>query len=218
MKTCSNCGQEKEDIEFRKRQSKCKDCQNNYLREYRKSNQEKIKDRDRKYYQCNLEKINKQKKEYNKRNSKKISERNKQYQKNNSDKIREYKRKKLKEPKNRFKDNLRSQIKQAFKLYSKNGKTESCKKYGIDFDAIYNKIGPKPDGDFHLDHIIPISVFNFDNPEHVRLAHLPENLRWLDSKENISKSDSIDVEFIACRLSLLSIAKHIKLTPFYSES
>ena len=43
----------------------------------------------------------------------------------------------------------------------------------------------------HLDHIIPISIFDLDNPEHVRLAHLPRNLQWLPGSENIHKSDDI---------------------------
>lgn len=101
-----------------------------------------------------------------------------------------------------FVSNLRSRITNAFKLYSKNGKTNSCKEYGIDFDAIFLEIGNRPDDTYHLDHIIPISLFDLDNPEHVRLAHVPRNLRWLPGKENLEKSDNIDFETIICSLQL----------------
>lgn len=98
----------------------------------------------------------------------------------------------------------------AFKMYSKNGKTKSCQQYGIDFEAIYDKLGPRPgSGEFwHLDHIIPVSIFDLDNPEHVKLAYSPENLRWLNSTENIKKSDNI-IEYVFENEKLLEIYKKI---------
>lgn len=92
-----------------------------------------------------------------------------------------------------MKENLRKNILQAFKLYSKNGKAQTCKEYGIDFEAIYQKVGPRPGTgkEWHLDHIIPLALFNFDNPEHVKLSHLPCNLRWLNAGKNIKKHDHI---------------------------
>lgn len=109
--------------------------------------------------------------------------------------------------KNRIGNNLRD----AFRRFSTNGKVMSSKKYGIDYAAIFQKLGEKPEGNFHIDHIIPISVFNLDNPEHVRLSHHPENLRWLDSVENIRKSDSIDWSLIESNEVLSNIAKEIGL-------
>lgn len=100
---------------------------------------------------------------------------------------------------------LSSRINAAFKQYSKYGKIKSCTEYGIDFLAIYNRIGNRPNSNFHLDHIIPISLFDLDNPEHVRLAHIPENLRWLPGKENIIKSDKLEYSLIISSPVLYSI-------------
>ncbi len=97
------------------------------------------------------------------------------------------------------------------KYFSKHGKTKSCAEYGINFSEIFKKLGPRPYKNMHIDHIIPLAAFDLDNPEHVRLAHQPENLRWLPEKENLSKNDSIDIELICCSLKLLAIAKLIGL-------
>jgi hypothetical protein len=65
---------------------------------------------------------------------------------------------------------------------------------------------------YHIDHIIPISVFDCDNVEHIKLAHSPENLRWLIGKENLEKSDKIIWELIEASPKLLEIASKIGLT------
>lgn len=101
-----------------------------------------------------------------------------------------------KNPLFKMKKLIRSNIRQAFLRYSKYGKANTCKEYGIDFADIYNHVGPRPDSSYHLDHIIPISFFDLDISEHVRLAHIPQNLRWIPGKENLEKSDSIDFECV----------------------
>lgn len=185
MKRCSKCGVGKEDDEFTKNQVWCRTCVKEYNKKYQQNNKETIKEYKKEYRKNNKESAKKS--------------RNK------------YKTKFSTDPYFKFTRNLRRRISCAFKLQSKNGKTQSCSEYGIDFAAIYAHIGQKPKGNYHLDHIIPLSVFNLDNPEHVRLSHLPENLRWLPGLENLSKSDSIDMEIIGCSLKLLAIAKHIGL-------
>ena len=53
------------------------------------------------------------------------------------------------------------------------------------------------DGELHIDHIIPISAFNFDIPEHLdfRRCWALENLRLLPKKENLSKFNKIIMPF-----------------------
>lgn len=84
---------------------------------------------------------------------------------------------------------LRTRLRDAFKTYSEGGKTAPSKEYGIDYQAIFEHIGPCPGNreDYHIDHIKPISLFDFDNPEQVRLAFAPENHQWLTKKENLQK-------------------------------
>jgi len=53
------------------------------------------------------------------------------------------------------------------------------------------------DGNLHIDHIIPISVFNFDCPEHLDFQRCwaLDNLQLLPAKENIHKSNKITKTF-----------------------
>jgi hypothetical protein len=238
-KICSKCGIEKELSEFHKDKrlqcgvgSICKKCKVIYQKSYNSNNKHKKIKYDKIYRDNNKEKISLCQKEYQKeyyiknkehkkeyigQNKERIAAHNKEYYIKNKDKINIQKRKcendrLISDSYFKLSHNLRIRIRQAFKLYSKNGKTKSCKEYGIDFKAIYEHVGPKPDGDYHLDHIIPISVFDLDNPEHVRLAHLPRNLRWLDAKENLSKNDKLDWFLINNCVVLQMIAKEIDLT------
>lgn len=67
---------------------------------------------------------------------------------------------------------------------------ESLRFYNILFKDIYFHIGmcPGTRKEWHLDHIIPLSYFDFNVPEHFELCHRPENLRWLRSRDNCGKS------------------------------
>lgn len=101
------------------------------------------------------------------------------------------KRRMNEDPKFRMIRNLRTNIRYAINKYTDSGKTRSCAEYGIDFDAIFSRLGGRPSTEHELDHIIPLTKFDLSNPEHVRLAHLPCNLRWITSTENKSKSNKI---------------------------
>lgn len=172
-----------------------------YAKEYRNKNKEKVKLANKNWRIKNRLTLRKSKQDYyfrnKKRDRKKRRESNKNYIKNN--------------PKAKFSQLLRTRINAGFKYYSKNGKTQSCSEYGIDFEEIYNKVGPKPDGNFHLDHIIPMSVFDFDNPEHVKLCNCGDNLRWVDSKENLIKWNKIYTELILQNERLVEICNIIGL-------
>jgi hypothetical protein len=55
-------------------------------------------------------------------------------------------------------------------------------------NSIVNSLGPRPTPTHDVDHIVPLCAFNLDDPEQVRLAFLPQNLRWLEHTENLEKS------------------------------
>jgi len=63
----------------------------------------------------------------------------------------------------------------AFHRYSKNGKVKPSREYGIDYEAIFKHIGPCPGKGWEIDHIIPLALFNLDDPEQVKKAFAPEN-------------------------------------------
>jgi 5-methylcytosine-specific restriction endonuclease McrA len=54
-------------------------------------------------------------------------------------------------------------------------------------------------GELHIDHIIPISVFNYSLPEHIdfKRCWALENLQLLPAKENMSKKDKLYKPFQA---------------------
>ena len=88
-----------------------------------------------------------------------------------------------------IKTRLSNSLNSAFKLYSKNGKLTKSKNYGVDFGEIVKHLGPCPGDrkDYHIDHIRPLVSFDFDDPEQVKLAYNPKNLRWLTAEENMRK-------------------------------
>lgn len=73
-------------------------------------------------------------------------------------------------------------------------KVKSCSKYGVNFNKIAEYIGPCPGDGYHVDHIIPLSAFDFSKDHHVRAAFAPENHRWLRDIDNLSKHAKYDKE------------------------
>lgn len=89
---------------------------------------------------------------------------------------------------------LRGRVRKAFHEYSSTGKIRSSDEYGIDYAAIIERLGPRPEGDFHIDHILPLSAFDFDNQQHIVAAFAPENHQWLPAKDNLEKHNKYDEE------------------------
>ena len=77
-------------------------------------------------------------------------------------------------------------------------KKKPINKYGIDIQSIVEHLG-KPTGNidnYHIDHIFPVTAFDFTDPLHIRICYHPTNLRWLDASENIKKGNRYNkVEF-----------------------
>ena len=86
---------------------------------------------------------------------------------------------------------LRARLRKAFGHFSANGKAGNSSHYNIDYNAIFKYIGPCPKGDgkYHIDHVIPLSMFDFDNPLHIKAAFAPENHQWLKAEENLKKNN-----------------------------
>ncbi len=208
MKECKKCQVVKEVTEFTKNSRNvdglciyCKQCtrasvKKSYWSDVEKSrgkskekrarNAVEISKKSKEYYRINKDKINKSHAEY--RNRPEVKEKT-------NKRIREWEQnKRQSDSKYVMTKNLRAYIRNVFKRYSKNGKLNTCKNYGIEFNTIFSKIGERPSENHQLDHIIPITKFDLDNPEHVRLAHLPCNLQWLHKIDNRKKSNNIPPE------------------------
>jgi vacuolar-type H+-ATPase subunit H len=193
----------------------CKECSTKYQEQYRARNADRLRAKSKDYYTEHKEKIiAKGQERYSEKKDdilaycrqryedkrEEISARTKQYYQNNKDAI---KKKNGKYTIERYRNDhkfcvkmrLRHRLREAFKRYSRNGKTRISKDYGIDYDAIFRHIGPCPGAikDYHIDHIRPLCIFDFDDPEQVKLAFAPENHQWLPKEENLAKHSKITI-------------------------
>lgn len=88
---------------------------------------------------------------------------------------------------------LRFRLYIILKRYSKTGKIKSAYEYGIDYKAIIEHLKPFPKDieNYHIDHIIPLSLFDFNNPEHIKKAFAPTNHQWLTIEQNLEKRNRL---------------------------
>ena len=175
------------------------------LKEYRKENTDKLKEYRKEYYKANADKL----KEYRKAKADKIKKYQKEYRKEyykaNADKLKEYRKKYRKnrlktDPIYKLKKRLRSNIGETFKracdgAYVKKSKTFDI--LGCDIEFFMRYISSKfqkgmtfeNHGEWHLDHIIPISKANTEE-DIIRLNHYT-NFQPLWAEDNLTKSDKI---------------------------
>ena len=167
-------------------------------REYYKNNSEMIRKKFKEYRMNNIDKIKEHQKEYEQKLE--IIQMRKEYEQNPMRKEKHLKsskkwfeKKRKEDPIFKLRQNLRSRLGRAFKQYSKTGKQYSSKKYGIDFTAIIKHLQPFPKDieNHHVDHIIPLSRFDFNNAEHIKIAFRPENHQWLTKEENLCKNNKL---------------------------
>lgn len=198
------CLIEKEDCEFSKnknrsngRNSYCKECKKKYNKDnkdkqrqskliYRKNNLERLNNAHSAYLIEHVEEIRKKTKEYYEKHKTEINARtikNMNYRLEN-------------DPYFKFTHTLRLRIRSAINAQANKRKSKSCAEYGIDFKKIYDRIGPRPNKSYQLDHIIPLNIFDLNNVDHVKLAHTPNNLRWVPAEENLKKNKKICFDLI----------------------
>jgi len=175
------------------------------------------KEYDRLYRIKNRIKRKIQWKEWSSKNREKLLVHKKLYRIENRQKIRQWeighKKKRNEYTKNRrkidLKFNLNDRLKTAIRISLKNNKNgrrwENLTGYSLDILIKHlKKTMPKGycwqdflNGRLHIDHIIPKSVFNYDNsenPDFNRCWSL-ENLRLLPVKENLSKGSKLKRPF-----------------------
>ena len=200
---------------------------------YNKANKEKIKITYKKYYNANIEKIKATKKAYKKANKEKIKAQSKLYNEINKEKIsaqgrlreKTYKKRRnlLYNQRNKTnpKFNLNNRISKAIrKSLNKNkhkshweelvGYTlEQLKKHlekqfkdGMNWELFL-------EGKIHIDHKIPMSVFNYEKieDEDFKKCWALENLQPLWDKDNLKKHAKLDRHFQPSLLFIDSIVK-----------
>jgi hypothetical protein len=162
---------------------------------------------DKKRYDDNWRKDNKDKiKKYNKQWKENNKEYNKQYQINNYKKIREWNNQyRNTKRKINLKFNLNRKISTAIWYSLKGNKAgrhwETLVGYTLnDLIKRLKKTIPKNytwndylQGKLHIDHIIPVTAFNFKKPEHIDFGRCwsLDNLQLLPARENLIKSNHL---------------------------
>ena len=212
MKKCSTCKVEKELSEFNKQkankdglQGQCKDCKNEYSKQWKQANKGNIKEYNKEWCQANKEHNNGRVKQWYQANKEKKKEYSKQYRQNNKEKINKYhNNRRATDPLFKLKAYLRVRTRKAFinKGYSKTSKTQEM--LGVDWEIVKSHIerqftkGMNWDnyGEWHIDHIIPLASAN-NEKELLKLCHY-SNLQPLWAEDNLIKNDKI----IECQVKL----------------
>ena len=123
------------------------------------------------------------------------NERSKLYDKNNPEKRAEYKRKYRQSAKGRMVDNIRCRLKRCIKNQS--GKVFVERNFGCSREELMEHIekqfidGMSWDnyGDWHIDHIKPLSKFDLTSLEEQYAANHYSNLQPLWKEDNLRKKD-----------------------------
>jgi len=191
-----------------------KDIVKERTRKWQENNPEKVKEYLKTYYQKHCKEIKEKITRYQKNNSEKIKNREKGYKKiyrtENRKEISEYDRKyRLKRSGLDLKFNLNNKMATAIRYSLKGNKAgrhwESLVGYTLNkLIKHLQKTIPEGycwqdfiEGKLHIDHIIPKSIFNYENPDHTdfKRCWALSNLRLLPVRENLIKSNKLSKPF-----------------------
>jgi hypothetical protein len=215
-RTCSKCKTER-DISFfcaRKDRnsymSHCKICSAAYRNQYRSKEDNKEKERasSRRWREKNAEYNEKRLGVWRENNREKINTTSSLWRSNNRERVilfrQRYKKKTYATPKGYLSYSIRGGINKSLKNGSKN-RERWTQLVGYSVEELKRHIekqftdGMSWDnhGKWHIDHIIPISAFNYETPLDIDFGRCwaLSNLRPLWAKENIRKNDRLDTPF-----------------------
>lgn len=201
-KKCNKCGKIKSINEFRKgerykdkHRNECRKCESEYLKEYYKKNPEYY----REYIKNNPEKNREANRKWRINNPDKVKIKNKKYyeycKKNEPERLRDKEKKRMSNPKYRLNRRIFDLIRYSLKSNKGGRYWENLVGYTLQDLKLHLEKQFKEDmswenhGAWQIDHIKPISSFNFDSyedPEFKECWKL-SNLQPLWTSENLSK-------------------------------
>lgn len=225
-KKCRKCGEVKDVIKFYvqngKPYSPCKDCIKINVRNYYKTNKLKCQKTNKEWRESHPDLMKKYKEKWRKNNPDKLE----QWAKLHPEKMREIKRKSRKKvysenrrkilakrceyrkrykrnPKYRLGNTMRRTIWEVLKGRKRGQHWESLVGYTITelkqhLESLFQEgMTWENYGKWHIDHIIPVSVFNFDHPDDIdfKRCWALENLQPMWAKENIAKHSKLSKHF-----------------------
>ena len=215
-KTCTICSEEypaTEEYFFKERRgkyglrSKCKSC---FTAESKRLKQTPkyilaAKEYRKKHYENNKEKYAERWQKYYKKNAEHLRERAVEWGRNNLDKRRISDRKRRDNPGFRLSQNMSRSIRQSLFRFNGKGRKPWEPLVGYTKKELIKHLEKQFQpgmtwenyGEWHIDHIIPILVFNFTSPDHddFKRCWALENLQPLWAGENISKGAKIEKPF-----------------------
>ena len=180
----------------------CRDCKLDYQKKHYIKNREEIRAKQNEYKKKNRQKILDYKKRNRDENKEEIKKYRKQWKEENKEKVKKdrkrYREEYMKNPVNKLANSIRGRIKRAITCEYKSGtwreylgcSVEDCKKY------LENKFEAgmtwKNHGEWHIDHIKPISSFDLSNKDEIKKAFNYTNLQPLWAIDNLRKGNKVD--------------------------
>jgi hypothetical protein len=199
-----------------------KERKKEYNKQYRENNREKLLENSKKYYYENREQLLRDKREWYWNNLETSKERCQTFRENNPEKIKELRvlyrkkyperireadrKKQERKMKTDYKYNLNRRMSRLVNYHLKGNKNNLSWRslVGYTLHELIKSLEatiPKGytwqdfmDGNLHIDHVIPMRVFTFNNPKDKDFKECwsLSNLRLLPAKENLNKQDNID--------------------------
>jgi hypothetical protein len=205
---CKKCIKIKCDANKEKINTKCrilyKENGKGKKKVYYEANKKKINARTKAYYKTNNKRLRIQNKKYREANSEKILTRAKTYQKVNKNKINLRTKKRFQtNSKLRINRSMSGYIAYSLKGNKENQHWETLIGYSLKELIKHLEKLFKPGmtwnnyGEWHIDHIIPVSVHNFTKPEHrdFKRCWALKNLQPMWAKDNLRKQAKINKHF-----------------------
>lgn len=190
LRRCSRCGEFKGVSFFHKNTHRCKECNTQHCREWRNKNKSRHRENNAKW---------------NANNRKRASVHNRKWAENNKKRRREsramYEAKIMSTKQGRLGSNMARAIRKSLQSKTKNGRHwETLVGYTSKQLMRYIEKHFVPGMSWenrhlwHIDHIIPISAFSFENPDEpdFKKCWSLTNLRPLWAKDNLSKGAKLD--------------------------
>ena len=170
------------------------------------ANPERQKEANRKWYQANSEQRDEVARKWREANQERCKENGRKWREANPEKTRAYSLKRYSTPKGKLKCLMSGGMK---KSLTRNGKNNVHWEHLVDFtNAELKRHLEKQftqgmtwqkflDGEIHLDHIIPISAFNYQSPEDLdfKRCWALKNLQPMWAKANMSKGSKLSKPF-----------------------
>ena len=192
-KNCKYCLLDKNIDQFRKNRLKCKECEKEDGRKYRKSEIGKEKSKN-----------------WNDKNKEKYKELNSNWTKQNREKInKKFKDRYHNDPIFKLQKLIRRRISLVINKDQSTDKYTGCSTYDLkewfEFCFIDNFSFENHGDIWHIDHVIPIEKFDLNNSKEKELCFNWRNLMPFSSKKNLIKNKNIDQEQIKIHMKNLQL-------------